>query len=300
LKIVSYQQAGGVTGDGSPRDSWRAGVLREDGVIDVASLAIDWPEGEAPRSVREVLERGKPALARIAEACADVPQDVLLARDEVRVGPPVPDPDKIICIGLNYFEHVGEVDMEVPPAPILFAKFRNCLQAHEAPIILPPHTDQVDYEGELAVVIGARCKNATRESALDHVAGYMPFNDVSARDLQMQVSQWTTGKAVDTFAPCGPALVTADEVGDPSELEIRTRLNGEVVQEAPTSLMMFDVPSLIEFISRNITLEPGDIIATGTPAGVGFTREPPLFLREGDLVEVEIEKVGLLANPVQR
>jgi 2-keto-4-pentenoate hydratase/2-oxohepta-3-ene-1,7-dioic acid hydratase in catechol pathway len=212
--------------------------------------------------------------------------------------PPVPDPEKIICIGLNYRDHAGEVAMELPPAPILFPKWPNALIGDGAPIVLPPETSRGDYEGELAVVIGRRVRRVPEAEALGAVAGYMPFNDVSARDLQLQVSQWTAGKAIDSFAPCGPELVTAGEVGDVGALEVRTRLNGETVQSAPTELMIFPVATLIAYVSSLMTLEPGDVIATGTPAGVGFTREPPIALAAGDVVEVEIPGVGLLTNPV--
>jgi 2-keto-4-pentenoate hydratase/2-oxohepta-3-ene-1,7-dioic acid hydratase in catechol pathway len=203
-----------------------------------------------------------------------------------------------VCVGLNYRAHAEEVGLEVSGTPVLFPKFRNALIASGDPIRLPTVSSEVDYEGELAVVIGRPCKDATPAEALEYLAGYMPFNDVSARDLQWRTSQWLPGKAVDSFAPCGPALVTADEVGDPQQLRIVTRLNGAVMQDASTSLMIFDVASLISYISTLMTLVPGDVVATGTPFGVGVSRTPPVFLASGDVVEVEIDRVGRLTNPV--
>ena len=188
--------------------------------------------------------------------------------------------------------------MPAPPVPIVFAKFRNSLAGPADPIVLPEASEAVDYEAELAVVIGRRCRGVDVDDALDHVAGAMAFNDVSARDLQMQTGQWTMGKAIDTFAPCGPALVFMDEIDDLQALEVETRVNGETVQSGTTASMIFPVAELIAFISRVMTLEPGDIIATGTPAGVGMARTPQLFIAPDDLVEVEIENLGLLANPV--
>jgi 2-keto-4-pentenoate hydratase/2-oxohepta-3-ene-1,7-dioic acid hydratase in catechol pathway len=188
--------------------------------------------------------------------------------------------------------------VEPPAVPTLFAKFRNCLIGSGAPIRLPRASAKVDYEGELAVVIGRRCKGVDEDRALSVVAGYMPLNDVSARDLQLQTGQWTAGKAVDTFAPCGPALVSAEEVGDPQDLEVITRVNGVEMQRSGTDRMIFSVARTIAFISSVITLEVGDVIATGTPEGVGGLRTPPVFLAAGDEVEVEVPGVGLLRNPV--
>jgi 2-keto-4-pentenoate hydratase/2-oxohepta-3-ene-1,7-dioic acid hydratase in catechol pathway len=270
---------------------WRAGIVAGDRILDAGSLMAD------ASSVRGLLALGDETLASLSSTAADRAADGL-PRDDVVLGPPVPDPQKIICIGLNYRDHAGEVSMELPPAPILFPKWPNSLIGDGAPIVLPPETSRGDYEGELAVVIGRRVRRVSEADALDAVAGYMPFNDVSARDLQMQVSQWAAGKAIDSFAPCGPELVLAGEVGDLRTLEVRTRLNGETVQSASTELMIFPVATLIAYISSLITLEPGDVIATGTPAGVGFTREPPIALADGDVVEVEIPGVGLLTNPV--
>jgi 2-keto-4-pentenoate hydratase/2-oxohepta-3-ene-1,7-dioic acid hydratase in catechol pathway len=182
--------------------------------------------------------------------------------------------------------------------PLFFAKFRNSLTGPTSPIRLPRVSSQIDYEGELAVIIGTRCKEVSEQEALQYVAGYSIMNDVSARDLQMQTSQYMAGKALDTFAPMGPGMVLASDIPNPQTLQLTTRVNGQVVQHASTASMNFSVAAIISFLSSLMTLEPGDIIATGTPSGVGFKRTPPLFLREGDVTEVEIEGIGQLRNPV--
>jgi 2-keto-4-pentenoate hydratase/2-oxohepta-3-ene-1,7-dioic acid hydratase in catechol pathway len=214
------------------------------------------------------------------------------------VGPPVPRPGKIVCVGRNYVEHAHERGFEAPPEPILFAKWANSVAGSGATVLVPRETVQPDWEAELGAVIGSHCSHVPVDHALSHVAGYTCLNDLSARDLQNRVSQWTRGKAIDGFLPMGPWLVTADEVGDPQSLAIRCRLNGETVQDASTSLMIWSVAELVAFVSRTITLEPGDVIATGTPAGIGAARTPPLFLRDGDLVEVEIERIGVLRTTI--
>ena len=265
-----------------------------------AGCGVLVPAGVVPlpgESVREILGRGPDAWARAAaDAAARAGQAVAL--EDVRLLPPVPDPDKILCIGLNYRDHAEETGMEAPPAPIVFAKFRNSLAGARDPIVVPEATRAVDYEAELAVVIGQRCRNVDAADALDFVAGVMAMNDVSARDLQMQTPQWTMGKAIDTFAPCGPVLVFMDEIDDIQALRVQARVNGETVQSGTTASMIFPVAELIAFISSVMTLEPGDIIATGTPAGVGVARDPQLFLKQDDVVEIEIENVGVLSNPV--
>jgi acylpyruvate hydrolase len=248
-------------------------------------------------SVRGILERGPDPWATLAASAAARGDDAI-PLGAIRLLAPIPDPDKILCIGLNYRDHAEETGMPAPPAPIVFAKFRNSLIGPADPVVLPDAIDAVDYEAELAVVVGRRCRNVNAADALSHVAGAMAFNDVSARDLQMQTSQWTMGKAIDTFGPCGPALVFMDEIDDLQALRVEARINGETVQSGTTASMIFTVAELIAFISSLMTLEPGDIIATGTPAGVGYTRTPPRLVAAEDLVEVEIETVGLLANRV--
>ncbi len=211
---------------------------------------------------------------------------------------PIDRPQKIICVGLNYLDHAAEGSASIPARPLLFAKWPNTLIGAREPIVLPSISAKVDYEGELAAVIGTRAQRVGVDDALDVVGGYLCANDVSARDLQFADRQWVRGKSLDTFCPIGPALVPASEIPDPQALQLKTILNGEVVQEAPTSSMIFSVAQIVAFISEAITLEPGDLILTGTPAGVGIFRDPELLLQPGDEVTVEIEGLGTLTNPV--
>ena len=211
-------------------------------------------------------------------------------------------PTAILCIGLNYRRHAAEGNAPIPKWPVLFMKSPGAVQNPGDPIVLPRHlaSDQVDYECELAVVIGRRCKNVSRGDALSYVLGYTCGNDVSARDWQKEMggSQWCRGKTFDTFCPLGPRLITADELTDPNQLTIKTILNGEVMQDWNTSDMIFDVPTLIEFLSGSTTLLPGTVILTGTPHGVGMARKPPVWLKAGDRITIEIEKIGAPENPV--
>jgi 2,4-didehydro-3-deoxy-L-rhamnonate hydrolase len=211
---------------------------------------------------------------------------------------PIERPQKIICVGLNYLDHAAEGSAEVPDRPLLFAKWPNTLIGAREPIVLPSISAKVDYEGELAAVIGTQARGIGLDDALDVVSGYLCANDVSARDLQFADRQWVRGKSLDTFCPIGPAVVPASEIPDPQTLRLKTILNGEVVQEAPTSDMIFSVAQIVAFVSEAITLEPGDLILTGTPAGVGIFRDPELLLQPGDEVTVEIEGIGTLTNPV--
>jgi 2-keto-4-pentenoate hydratase/2-oxohepta-3-ene-1,7-dioic acid hydratase in catechol pathway len=219
---------------------------------------------------------------------------------DVRLLAPVPRPPKVIGIGLNYRDHAAETGKAIPEEPILFAKFANSVVGPGDPILLPEASREVDYEAELGVVIGRTAKGVDVADALSVVAGYTCVNDVSARDLQFRTSQWMPGKAVDTFLPCGPWIVTAEEIPDPQNLRVRCVLNGRTVQDSNTGQMVFGVAELVAFLSRTMTLEPGDLIATGTPAGVGFTRTPPVWLRDGDTVTIEIEGIGSLTNPVRQ
>jgi 2-keto-4-pentenoate hydratase/2-oxohepta-3-ene-1,7-dioic acid hydratase in catechol pathway len=206
---------------------------------------------------------------------------------------------KIVCVGMYYRDHAEEAGLEVPERPVLFAKWPNALIGPGDPIVVPAFTSQVDYEAELGVVIGRRVRDLDATEALDAVAGYVCVNDVSARELQFADGQWTRGKSLDTFCPVGPEVVPAADVGDPQALRIRCLVNGEALQDSNTAHMVFPVAELVAYASRGMTLEPGDLIATGTPAGVGFTRTPPVFLTPGDEVTVEIEGVGVLTNPVR-
>ena len=211
---------------------------------------------------------------------------------------PIERPQKIVCIGLNYRDHAEEQGVDLPERPLLFAKWPNTLIGPGEPIVIPSITERVDYEAELGVVIGSRASQASAENALEAVAGYVCANDVSARDLQFGDVQWVRGKSLDTFCPVGPALVPASEIDDPQALSIRAILNGEVMQESTTANMVFGVAEIVAFVSQAITLEPGDLILTGTPAGVGVFRDPPVFMQPGDEITIEIEGVGALTNPV--
>jgi len=209
----------------------------------------------------------------------------------------IPRPGKIVCVGLNYRDHAAEGGMDLPKAPLLFAKWPNTLIGDGDAVVLPPESTQVDYEAELGVVIGAKAKRVSERDALDHVAGYICVNDVSARDLQFADGQWTRGKSPDTFCPVGPRLVPREEIADPQALAIRCIVNGEALQDSSTAQMIFSVAEIIAYTSQIITLEPGDLIATGTPAGVGVFRDPKVLLKDGDEVSVEIEGLGTLTNP---
>ena len=285
MRLVTYRSDG----------AWRSGILDGDAVRDTAAVAQATGVTADCSSNRTLLAAGCDAIRALAGPAAGVEALPLAG---LELGPPITDPQKVICLGLNYRDHAEETGMAAPPAPILFAKFASSLIGHGAPIVRPPVSDQIDYEAELAVVVGARCKDVGEADALRYVAGAMNFNDVSARDLQMQTGQWMAGKAIDTFGPCGPALVLWDEMGDLQALRVQCRVNGETLQDGTTADMIFPVAETIAFLSRLMTLEPGDIVSTGTPAGVGFTREPPVRLRGGDVVEVEIEGLGVLSNPV--
>jgi acylpyruvate hydrolase len=253
---------------------------------------------EAPTDMLAFLEEGQVALERAKAALVGAQPEDGTPLSNVTLRAPVPRPGKIICIGQNYLEHAKESAASAAPFPIVFAKYSNTVIAHGEPIVIPRCVEKPDYEGELAVVIGKRGRYIPEEHALEWVAGYLPLNDVSARDWQNRTSQWMMGKTIDTFCPMGPALTTADEVPDPQKLTLRTVIGGEVLQEGYTGNMIFSVAHLIADLSQVMTLEPGDVIATGTPSGVGFARNPPRWLRPGDTVRVEIDGVGALENPV--
>jgi 2-keto-4-pentenoate hydratase/2-oxohepta-3-ene-1,7-dioic acid hydratase in catechol pathway len=211
---------------------------------------------------------------------------------------PVPRPGKIVCVGLNYRDHAAESGLAVPKTPVIFSKFSSCVVAPGEPVVVPTTSEKVDYEAELAVVIGRHAKHVSAAHAYDYVLGYTAFNDVTARDFQFGDGQWQRGKSCDTFAPMGPTIVTTDEIPDPHTLRITMRVNGAVMQDSNTNQLIFGVPQLVEFITSSITLEPGDVIPTGTPAGVGFARKPPVFLKAGDTMDVDIERIGGLGSPV--
>ncbi len=272
MKLVSYSTDG---------ETPRVGYIEDDEVR---------PLGGA--SMLEYIEHGRSADRQ--------PGGEAVPLSEARLHAPVARPAKIIAIGLNYEDHAAETGGDLPEKPIVFAKYQNTIIGPGEAIRIPPITEQVDYEAELTVVIGRVAKNVPEEEALGYVFGYMNGNDVSSRDLQFsEGGQWTRSKSIDTFAPIGPYLVTRDEVPDPQNLSIRCVLNGEVMQDGTTSDMVFSVAELVSFLSSGMTLVPGDVIMTGTPAGVGFVRDPEVFMKAGDEVSVEIEGLGTLTNPVE-
>lgn len=220
-------------------------------------------------------------------------------KENVKLLAPVPRPGKVICIGLNYRDHAVESNLPIPERPLFFSKFPSCIIGADENIVLPEHSEQVDYEAELAFIIGRKAKNVKAENALEYILGYTNFNDVSARDFQFADGQWQRGKSCDTFAPVGEFIATTDEIPDPHRLSIKLRLNGETLQNSNTEQLIFTIPEILEYLSQTVTLEPGDIIATGTPPGVGFAQKPPVYLKRGDRVEVEIEKLGVLRNQVR-
>src|SRR5215208_4979336 len=258
----------------------------------LAWFDLDGPWFQRARDTHDALVRNEDALADARE------RGWLVRSQDAYWFAPVPRPGKVICIGLNYRDHAAESKMAIPEKPVVFSKFSSAVIAPGEPVILPSTSQQVDYEAELAVVIGRRARHVKADGAYDYVLGYTAFNDVSARDFQFADGQWQRGKSCDTFAPMGQTIVTTDVISDPHKLSIKLVLNGETMQDSNTDQLIFGVPELIEFLSETITLEPGDVIATGTPPGVGFARNPPVFLKPGDQMEVLIEGMGGLGNPV--
>lgn len=220
------------------------------------------------------------------------------ALDQVALLPPVAGPRKIVCVGLNYRDHAEEAGLPLPESPVLFAKWDNCIVGPGQAVEIPPFAQEVDYEAELAVVIGTPTSRVSVDDAVDHILGYTCLNDVSARDIQFADGQWVRGKSLDTFCPIGPWIVTPDELTDPQSLAIRCVVNGVTHQDSNTKEMVWSAAELVSFISDSIALAPGDVIATGTPAGVGFKKNPPVLLKPGDVVRVEIDGIGVLENPV--
>ena len=265
MRLVNYD-----SGEGP-----RAGVLRDDRVLDCGG------------SVDELLRAGD-------VSALEPSGNEGTALDEVRLLPPVLAPSKLICIGLNYRSHAAEAGLEPPEVPTFFAKFANALAAPGAPVELPAYSQKVDYEAEVAFVIGARARDVTEDHALAHVAGYTLLNDLSARDYQFMTPQWMPGKVFDGSAPCGPALVTPDEAGAHDAIELSLELNGETMQSASTADLVHSVPALVAYLSKLMTLEPGDLVSTGTPAGVGSTRDPHVWLKPGDEMVVSSPTLGRL------
>jgi len=290
MRLISYRKAG--------EDA--IGVRGDDGVVDLAAAQAARGSRPLPTEMPELLALGEEGLAETRAALEYAAGRPELAATDYELLPVVPWPPKVICVARNYGAHAKEANLEVLEYPNLFIRFPRSLIAAGDPVIVPEVSDQVDWEAELAVVIGRPGKHVSQADALDYVAGYALFNDVSIRDWQLRVKggQFGAGKNFDGSGPLGPDLVTKDEVGDPSDLAISLSVNGVTKQESSTAEMIFSVPVLIEFITKFTTLEPGDVIATGTPSGVGHFRQPPEYLKPGDVVEMEIERVGRQSNPV--
>ncbi|MDM5359106.1 fumarylacetoacetate hydrolase family protein [Peribacillus sp. ACCC06369] len=285
MKIVTF----------SVQDEQHIGLVQDDRIISLTALGSD----EFPACMKKFIERGSELRTRAEQLIEQrVNDDAIFRLSEVNVLPPIAQPEKIICVGLNYIDHCKETGMERPASPVIFSKYANAIAGHNDAIEIPINSTEVDFEAELAVVIGREAKHVSEEEANDYVFGYTIMNDISARDLQFQDGQWSRGKTADTFAPFGPVVVTHDEVGDPHNLAISLELNGEIMQDSNTSNLIFTVPKIISFLSQSMTLKPGDLIATGTPPGVGMGRNPKIWLKNGDRLNVSIEKIGTLSNHV--
>jgi len=274
----------------APSAQPRIGLVKETGIVDLSQAA-----GELPREMTALLAHEAEVFPRVREALGSSPH---FALDQVRLLAPVPVPPKVLAIGLNYADHVAETGRTPPEHQMWFAKQRTCIVGPQAGIVKPPESDQIDYEGELVAVIGKRCRRVAHASALSVVAGYTIGNDVSVRDWQYRSQTMMMGKGWDSHGPTGPWLVTPDEVGDPHSLNIRTWVNGQLRQSSNTKNLIFKLTDMIAHLSTAFTLEPGDLIFTGTPAGVGMAMSPPGFLKIGDRVRIEIDKLGALENPV--
>ena len=279
MKLVTFMAGGQVR--------WGAAV--RDGIVDLGARLPDYPD------VRALLTAG--AVGAAARIARDASPDHGL--DAVSFLPPVPNPDKIICVGLNYDEHLRETKREKTEDPALFVRFANSQIGHLNPILLPLESSHLDFEGEIAVVIGTRGRRIPEERAYEHVAGYSCYNDGSIRDLQWATTQWTTGKNFPATGAFGPWLVTTDELPADTRLTLVTRLNGQEMQRATTDMLIHTIPRLIAFISRFTELVPGDVIVSGTPGGVGGRRTPPLWMKDGDVCEVEVDRIGVLRNPIR-
>lgn len=287
MRILTFDKSGTPT----------LGVRRGDEVVDLSVAAPD-----LPADMPGLLAGGADALAAAAKAAEDPSANAVMPADGIVYHPPVWNPGKIICIGLNYKEHAEESSSEAAQAdeyPSLFLRVASTLVGHNQPIVVPRCSSDLDYEAEMVAVVGETCRYATKDKALDYVAGYSVFNEASIRDYQFKSSQWIAGKNFDATGGFGPDLVTSDEVpAGGSGLQIQTRLNGETMQDANTRDMIFDTATLMAICSEVMTLEPGDIIVTGTPSGVGFARKPPVWMKPGNVCEIELEGVGLLSNPI--
>ena len=281
MRLCTFREAGNA----------KLGVVVDDAVVDLAEAAP-----ELPRDLAALLAAGPAALSRAAAAASNARRRLPL--EGLTLGPPVLRPPKFLAIGLNYADHVAESGVEPPKLPTVFNKQSTCVTGPRDPIHMPRVSSALDYEGELGFVIGRRCRHVPRARAHEVIAGYLVVNDVTVRDWQLRVPTWTMGKSFDTHGPLGPWLTTSDEIGDPHALSIRTLVNGEARQSSNTKELIFDCYALVEHLSTAFTLEPGDVVATGTPGGVGIALRPPRLLQVGDVVRVEIEGLGALENPV--
>jgi 2-keto-4-pentenoate hydratase/2-oxohepta-3-ene-1,7-dioic acid hydratase in catechol pathway len=281
MKFVTFQRANARS---------EAGVLLGDRVLGLAGAGF--------ANMLSVLASGPEGRAKIESFVHNPPADSTFPLSSVQLLAPVPRPPKLICVGLNYRDHAAEARQEIPKIPTIFAKFSNVVIGPGQAIVLPKNSRKPDYEAEFAFVIGVGGRHIPSHAWKQHVFGYTAFNDVSARDVQSATSQWMMGKSFDTFAPMGPWLVSADEIADPHALDISLRIGGETLQHSNTGELIFKIPGLVAYLSSVVTLEPGDVVATGTPAGVGFARTPPRYLQPGDEVIINIEGIGELRNPV--
>jgi acylpyruvate hydrolase len=308
MRLVTYQH----------ESETRTGIQLDEQIIDLnrayrATLQYAGDDDElavadarVPTNMVGLLSGGEASLRAVQQATDFIARQsntlnipgIIYTQEQVSLLSPVLHPSKIVCLGLNYRSHAAEINMAIPEYPVLFHKVVSSLTGHGQPIIIPRISNQIDYEGELAIIIGKQGKYIAENEAFSYIAGYTIANDVSARDLQFRTPQWTAGKILDTFAPLGPALVTRDEVPDPQSLTIRTTLNGQVMQNGNTADMIFRIPFIVKFISEIVTLEPGDIILTGTPPGVGHSRSPQVFMKPGDTISIDIENLGTLTNPL--
>ncbi len=280
MRLISFTKNGGSS----------AGILKDEGIFPLAELGFV--------DALAFIAAGEPAIVAAEKVASKLSSRNLLPLSSVKVLAPIPRPPKILCIGLNYRDHAIEAKMEIPSTPTVFVKLSSSVIGPSAPVMVPSLTQKPDYEAELAVVIGKGGKRISQKNWQEHVFGYTILNDVSARDVQLATSQWTLGKSFNTFAPLGPHIVTRDEIPDPHVLDIRLSIGGETLQHSNTRELIFRVPELIEHISSCIALEPGDIISTGTPSGVGLGRTPQRWLQPGEEMVIEIDKIGTLRNPV--
>jgi len=295
MKIVSFEREGALhTG----------ALLDGDHVLDFDHVGAGLPKGDGPVDWIDMDGACHQAARRAVDVVAERLDELkangaVVPLGDVTLAAPIPRPGKVICIGLNYRDHAEESGLEVPSQPLVFSKFSSCVVGPNDDVVLPKGAEQVDYEAEFGVVIGRAAHHVSKEDAMDYVLGYCNVNDISARDFQFADGQWQRGKSCDTFCPMGPFIATAEEIADPSKLRIQFRLNGETLQDSSTDQLIFDVAELIAHLTGFIALEPGDLISTGTPPGVGFARTPPVFIKPGDKMEVEVEGLGVLENPVR-